>query len=619
MSEIARDTYMNVLDSLYRGKLLINQEDVFILDNHTQIGRIGAELVFQKFPNVKFDDLKKIVCLSLNYPKKDFDATTENQFYEIISKKVMGFQTLPNAEIEEVNNSLRALIQKYEEIKTGISEKLDEIDNLIRYDKDNPTNNGYLIKKQESLRSKNIANRKLTKDLKKIEAQYEEITEEMQNRYVYQETLKYAISRINSMLDKIILNLTDEELKHNVHEITIQICTESSTIRNSYNYYKDYLQSLEAWQDVTTSLYKPFFKIKNRKFHADVVSFFNDNYYNFDNRENELITICQDKVNQIIPSDEWIRKKQSNEDEYQEMINDTLQKYNVLEYCSFVISHTYCLQRRRSLLQLILDYYKHGEYLVFINLAVLQIEGLFKDLFIDANIGDRLVGNFDLYESDDLRKKFDKNTNLSDMEEATIYFKFYFNNLLRNKVAHGNVYSNIKSLKTVASELLLDMQYVLYLTSEKSETSKAISYIKNTVSWLEFSFERPQKEENIYLKLLNKLNSNVITEQKGDVGYGDMQRELYWIFNPYYDEAYSFSEVTSLRNKMIEYLTSCEFWDFVLSYIMTYDKTDIWAKVKINNHFKSRVKAIMGYVSSNKMDSLQTLIRVNQELEKLHI
>lgn len=101
------------------------------------------------------------------------------------------------------------------------------------------------------------------------------------------------------------------------------------------------------------------------------------------------------------------------------------------------IDSMYCLQNRKQILHTIIDLFENQKYLLFMNLVVIQIEGLFNDMFLDANIQNRLDGQFDLFEKDDLRRKLDKNSTIMEIEEAVLYFKFYFNNLIRNKVAHG--------------------------------------------------------------------------------------------------------------------------------------------------------------------------------------
>lgn len=93
------------------------------------------------------------------------------------------------------------------------------------------------------------------------------------------------------------------------------------------------------------------------------------------------------------------------------------------------------------------------------NLVVIQIEGLFYDMFVDANIQNRLDGQFDLFEKDDLKSKMEKNDTSMGLEEAALYFKFYFNSMIRNKVAHGRNCFKEEEYERISFELLLDLQY----------------------------------------------------------------------------------------------------------------------------------------------------------------
>ena len=138
------------------------------------------------------------------------------------------------------------------------------------------------------------------------------------------------------------------------------------------------------------------------------------------------------------------------------------------------------------------------------NLVVIQIEGLFYDMFVDANIQNRLDGQFDLFEKDDLKSKMEKNDTSMGLEEAALYFKFYFNSMIRNKVAHGRNCFNEEEYERISFELLLDLQYVIHLLEKHSDTNEAVEYIKNTVRWLEFSFSGQCTEKQIYEKLLKE-------------------------------------------------------------------------------------------------------------------
>ena len=141
--------------------------------------------------------------------------------------------------------------------------------------------------------------------------------------------------------------------------------------------------------------------------------------------------------------------------------------------------------------------------------------------------------------------------------------------------------------------------------------------MQHTLEWLEFSFRKEIKEENIYKKLLNSLNANVIKSSKDRVSYTDPQQELYWIFNPYYIEAYTFANVIDERNKLINYLTSLEFWQYVNKYLMEYNEGDVFHHIKIKCEFVSRVKAM--YVAKNRTEALPILVEVEKNLKKLNL
>jgi hypothetical protein len=161
---------------------------------------------------------------------------------------------------------------------------------------------------------------------------------------------------------------------------------------------------------------------------------------------------------------------------------------------------------------------------------------------------------------------------------------------------------------------LLDLQYVIHLASQKSDTSEAIDYIKHTLRWLTISFGKENKEKQIYERLLSSLNNNVIRSKKDSITYVNSHQELYWIFNPYYDEAYNFSGVVNDKNELVDYITSKEFWVYVSDYLSKYSDMKI-KHIKIKKEFASRVKAIQMYIAKNKKEVLPIVIEVQQMLD----
>ena len=125
-------------------------------------------------------------------------------------------------------------------------------------------------------------------------------------------------------------------------------------------------------------------------------------------------------------------------------------------------------------------------------------------------------------------------------------------------------------------------------------------------------------EKQIYEKLLNSLNGNVLKRKNNLIGYVDSHQELYWIFNPYYEAAYEYAGVIELRDKLREYLTNENFWDYVLKYIQSYGDQE-FPHIKIKQEFKSRVKAMQEYVAKNKKQILPLVSEVRKTVETMQL
>lgn len=149
-----------------------------------------------------------------------------------------------------------------------------------------------------------------------------------------------------------------------------------------------------------------------------------------------------------------------------------------------------------------------------------------------------------------------------------------------------------------------------------SDTNEAVEYVDNTVRWLKFSFNGECSKEQVYEKLLNTLNGNVIKHRMNFIGYVDSHQELYWIFNPYYDEAYIYAGGVEKRNKLREYLTEENFWRFVLNYVQTYNEHEIH-HIKLNQEFKSRIRALQEYIAKNKRALLPLVNDVRMAIDKV--
>lgn len=128
---------------------------------------------------------------------------------------------------------------------------------------------------------------------------------------------------------------------------------------------------------------------------------------------------------------------------------------NILGKIQEHIENNYIIESIREILEEILDLYKRKKWQTFINIVVIQLEGILYDYCIEVDLMPNKLSNFTMgAKLDRLHKK-----NLFKFYD---YFKFYIE-VLRNKVAHGLVICDESEL--LAKELILDLSGLLYQIS----------------------------------------------------------------------------------------------------------------------------------------------------------
>ena len=185
---------------------------------------------------------------------------------------------------------------------------------------------------------------------------------------------------------------------------------DNGELKNYKSNFENYDTCLESWKNAVQSINKPFYMIKMRKVIDDIEEFYFQNGNGaYRNRLEELIELCKEKRAKVLDSDQWIDLRTHDLNKYVQELKQHVSEYQVLEYLRQKIDSLYCLQDRKNVLNTVIDSFENQNYVVFMNLVVIQIEGLFYDMFVDANIQNRLDGQFDLFEKDDLKSKMEKN------------------------------------------------------------------------------------------------------------------------------------------------------------------------------------------------------------------
>ncbi|WP_445013611.1 hypothetical protein, partial [Paraclostridium bifermentans] len=155
---------------------------------------------------------------------------------------------------------------------------------------------------------------------------------------------------------------------------------------------------------------------------------------------------------------------------FYEETNLTKIKESILVKCS----ENYKLKKRFKLIKKGLEFYEINEYLIFINLLILQVEGLFND-YMDL-LGIKSDGNSISYKLKTLQN--------AENIYGYAYYAFEFP-VLRNAIAHGEIIE--ENLEEISNNILMD----IYILTEKI-TCKEIPL--NYIIWF---LKESKNKENI--------------------------------------------------------------------------------------------------------------------------
>lgn len=270
------------------------------------------------------------------------------------------------------------------------------------------------------------------------------------------------------------------------------------------------------------------------------------------------------------------------------------------------IEDSLCLKGRAVVLSKIIKMFEEHDYDIVMNMIPVQIEGLLSD-FLDNSMmfySDSEKGGMKKYENifcDVLVNKTNavNNLNLNLGFDTIGYFKYYFNSIYRNTVAHGNykllfkIDTGFKDLdekqmvEAVASEMMLDLNCFVDMVAKSNELDEANRYLKATLESLthdEFkmksgngsniddtnnifsdaetgdietkALERDLRYERLLLDLIGESRFNLGKYLNGIfVSYNPVQI-LYWIFNPQFEDIIGTEVIKPIRKVLL----SKDFW-----------------------------------------------------------
>ena len=249
----------------------------------------------------------------------------------------------------------------------------------------------------------------------------------------------------------------------------------------------------------------------------------------------------------------------------------------------------------------ILSLFQNEEFEAVINIIPIQIEGLFAD-FLDNSLLYRMESDLTTYKqiyTFEFRKKAKmvetKRLNLG--FETIGYFRYYFNSVYRNTVAHGNYWLLIngdvpsdsicdaQTIAILAHDLIFDLNYIIDVVAMSNEIDEAKSYLTYTAKELSNEdFDKKISEEykseefltsededlqyinkmdaryvRLYLDLLGESRFNTRNYLKGILVSHEPVQLLFWIFNPIIEKAIGDDSCKKIRAVLL----SSEFWKYV--------------------------------------------------------
>ncbi len=573
--------------------------EALLINSYIDLGKYSVDLLLDNISGITINHLKEYASKIL---RENLHIKTDEDFYSKFCRDIIRFSDLPK-------NTHRKLLLEYESTKEKINKIISTIDNRIN------TIQGDMLQlenEKADIVNRNNLNNDIMKNLAAYENELLNNIRKSKELYAEKETLEYSRDFLIRELDVFADETNEYEIKHRLKKYAFDISRRDDsliTAEMKFAYYNDVL-------DITESNIKnvlvPFFKVKVYKEIEDVRRYgYKESYLS---SKDEWLRKCEEKIKSIPKPDELINLKQNNNELYRKRLQAFIKENNVVEFIKTELKRSYCVRERKGILLKVLDFFQEEDYIIFNNIAPVQIEGLFSDFLMDATMTQRFK-DLRVFENAVLREKIQYLENLDTgiYPEAVLHFKYYYNHFIRNPIAHGDYHKNISSEyeEVFALELLLDLNFLVYMISRQAESNKIIEFITGF-------YHSKEKPEARYRVLLSELNAGRLHSSFDSVYTPDPLKSVYWITNKFFDEIYVNAGIVDEVAVIRKDLCSVGFWTYVEEYLNAYGTKNIH-EVTIDVNFIYRVKSLFSYIRENNLDALTVLASVHDRLKSMEI
>lgn len=498
----------------YIYKIFSEDDDVFFTKRTTN--SLGRYLFAKIGKNVKGATSALIKKEILRYSRKPI---VENYYNELTNQ--VGIKMLPLTALSLVNKNYLKVKRNYQNYFLKADNKLDSITNKLN-----------TINLSDMKIKGSMGKIPLSKDLSNEFLQLYINFEQRERLRTYREIIEFDKQYLSECWEE------EFEEEANVNQI-LRKKAKSICMGYDSNQFAVLKQHIQAAESNLKDELIVFYKAKLIPLYEKII---------YENMSKHIAEEMQGKEYDVkeelkaIPEiADLIDKKNNNSNIYIATLEKLFNDFSIIDELNNAINNI-PNDNRKEILRECLVLFESKKYGMFINILPIQIEGLFYDLLVDSTTY-QLFTHIEIYEKPTLREKLDsfhENMHIDIFE----YFKFYFNNLIRNVVAHGRVNSNNGNrnedvnMKIIAYELILDLNCLLYYYIQKSEFIRMNILLRGFYKNIKGNDKLDYEKMNFNAMFATISRQRHISIFNFGIERFEPMQTIYWIFNPSYEKRY---------------------------------------------------------------------------------
>lgn len=593
----------NICDNIftYISKELYGWMDnrIFVTETMEDLGQLYYNHVLDEVENADTELLNAVIRTL----KPRNVASTEQKDYYIALCKILYIEKLPSEVWRDVQREYEDIfIHKFGIVMQKYQAKVDRIDAEL-----------YQTKIAVDEIKNATPSHSFMRDISTDEQKLYELCLKCNSLRTQKEMLAFVINYATSKLSNFCDMQDAQSIEVAKKQEVLNLSKENAYGADlSFSSYRDYVKVAE---DNLDRPYVLFFKVKIYV----IIENAQKQYYLSCNTKSDDAAIDEYKnyIQHIPKIDDLHSYKSNNPVRYNTALEQLISDYKLLDELINKLESSVCLRERKSVLLKAVELYKQGEYEIFNNILPVQIEGMFADYLYDTTTFLRFT-KMDIYSNAVLKDKIRYLQEIkSDIyPEAVEYFMYYFNNMIRNKIAHGRYKGNLEEQiqdEIFSKELILDMGMLVHMLSRKSETEKMYRFVHGYKKYYERVIHSTEEHQCFGALFNNMIGKKIITDYDTMERYRPIQ-VAYWLVNPYYEKIYGQvddkKDLLELRNEFL----SKEFWEYVLGRLNNVIDQG-YDYLRINMEFLSVVKGL--FKCNITSDVKQVLGKVNAALLKI--